>query len=275
MSLDATTFAYLRDLVRERSGIVLGDDKVYLIETRLSPLVRSQNLAGLPALAAALRGKPFGPLHKAVIEAMTTNETFFFRDLHPFEALKKEVLPPMVAARRAQRRLSVWCAAASSGQEPYTLAMIIREHFPEVLTWQLQMIATDISVEMIARCKKGLYSQLEVNRGLPAPLLIKNFTKSEMDWQIKEELRRMVDFRELNLLESWPFQPQSLDIVFCRNVLIYFDVETKKKILGRIRTLLRPDGFLFLGGAETTLNLDDGFERAPYEKAGCYRLRKP
>jgi chemotaxis protein methyltransferase CheR len=275
MSLDPATFGYLRDLVRERSGIVLGDDKVYLIETRLSPLIRSQNIAGLPALAAALRGQPFGALHKAVIEAMTTNETFFFRDLHPFEALKKEVLPPLVAARRAGRRLSMWCAAASSGQEPYTIAMVLREHFPEVLAWTTQFVATDISAEMIARCRKGLYTQLEVNRGLPAPLLIKHFTKSEMDWQIKDELRRMVDFRELNLLDAWPFQPQSLDIVFCRNVLIYFDVETKKKILGRIRTLLRPDGALFLGGAETTLNLDDGFERAPYEKAGCYRLRKP
>ncbi len=263
---------FLRTMVRQRSGIVLGEDKGYLLESRLVPLAKAIGLPGLEELTARLRVEPSGQLARQVVEAMTTNETFFFRDIHPFECLKKLVLPDLVAKRTAGKRLDLWCAAASTGQEPYTIAMTMRDNFPQLATWTTRFIATDIATEVLKRAKEGRYSQLEVNRGLPAPLLIKNFTKDGLDWKVKDELKRMIEFKELNLLETYAISGQ-LDVIFIRNVLIYFDVETKKAILGKCRKLLRPDGYLFLGGAETTLNIDDAFVRVDYDKGGCYRLK--
>jgi chemotaxis protein methyltransferase CheR len=272
MAIAAADSEFLRTLVRQRSGIVLGEDKAYLLESRLSPLARAIELPSLEALVGKVRAEPNGQLARQVVEAMTTNETFFFRDISPFECLKKLVLPELLAKRAADRRLDIWCAASSTGQEPYTIAMTIREHFPQLAGWTVRMVATDIATEVLKRAREGRYSQLEVNRGLPAPLLIKWFTKDGLDWKIKDDLRRMVEFRELNLLETWPMTGH-FDIIFIRNVLIYFDIETKKAILGKCRRILRQDGFLYLGGAETTMNIDDRFERVAFDKGGCYRLK--
>lgn len=272
MPLTAPDSEFLRTLVRNRSGIVLGEDKGYLLESRLLPLAKVIGLAGLEELTARLRAEPSGQLARQVVEAMTTNETFFFRDIHPFECLKKLVLPELIAKRGGEKRLDIWCAAASTGQEPYTIAMVLREHFQSIASWPTRFIATDLASEVLKKAREGRYSQLEVNRGLPAPLLIKYFTKDGLDWKVKDDLKRMVEFKEQNLLDSFAISGQ-LDVIFIRNVLIYFDVETKKAILAKCRRLLRPDGFLFLGGAETTLNIDDAFVRADYDKGGCYRLK--
>lgn len=220
-----------------------------------------------------MRSSPANGLHHKVVEAMTTNETSFFRDLYPFDALWKVVIPELLAEHAASRQLNIWCAAASSGQEPYTIAMVLREHFPELATWSVQFLATDLSRQMLVRAREGRFGQLEVNRGLPAPMLLKYFEKKGMEWQVRSELREMIEFREWNLIEPWRPLPL-MDIVFLRNVLIYFDVETKRSILAKMVRVLRPGGFLFLGGAETTINLGDDFERLPFERSGCYRLKR-
>ncbi len=265
-------FDYIRDLVRRGSAIVLEPSKEYLVEARLGPLARKEGLGSLADLVAQLRAQSQGALHRKVIDAMTTNETLFFRDVHPFEALRKTVLPELIAAREATRHLRVWSAACSTGQEPYTIAMTMRENFPELMRWKLEIFATDLSSEVLAKARMGAYGQIEMNRGLPAKLMVKYFSKQGVDWQLNEDIRKMVEFREMNLAESWPTM-QPYDVIFLRNVLIYFDVETKKTILRRVRQLLRPDGYLFLGAAETTMNLDDGFVRVQIEKSGAYRLR--
>jgi chemotaxis protein methyltransferase CheR len=235
-------------------------------------VARGEGCASLQDLVARLRTQPTNGLHQKVIEAMTTNETSFFRDFHPFEALRKTIVPELMAKREKERKLNFWCAASSSGQEPYTVAMVLREHFPSLANWTVRFLATDLSMEMVERARVGRYSQLEVNRGVPAPLLVKYFQRLGVEWQVKDELREMIDFRQLNLVDSWPSMSE-FDLVFIRNVLIYFDVPTKRAILAKVRRLLRPDGYLFLGAAETTLNIDEGFERIQFEKAGCYRLR--
>jgi chemotaxis protein methyltransferase CheR len=263
-------FTYISDMVRERSAIVLEPGKEYLVEARLAPLVRELGLESIGALVARLRQPAAGPLAERVTEAMTTNETSFFRDVAPFQALRTAVLPELIAARAAQRRLRIWCAASSSGQEPYSIAMTIADAFPDLQAWSVEITATDLSPTMVERGRSGLYKALEVNRGLPAPMLIRYFTKTGVDYQLKPEIRSMVTFSELNLIGAWPPFP-TFDIVFLRNVLIYFDVETKRAIMGRVKRLLAPDGFLFLGAAETTMNIDDGFGRLPIERAGCYR----
>ncbi len=270
-TLTSTDLDYLRDLILARSAIVLEPDKDYLIQARLDPVAKEAGFSSIEDLAQYLRTTPSGDLHQKVVEAMTTNETSFFRDIHPFEALKDHVLPTLLKHRAETRTLSMWCGASSSGQEPYTIAMILREHFPELLTWDVKFVATDISTQMLEKCREGRYSQLEVNRGLPAQLLIKYFDKKGMGWQVKEKLRNMIEFRQLNLAGTWPSLPK-MDIVFLRNVLIYFDVEMKKDILRKIREVLQPDGYLFLGGAETTLNLDDHFQRVHLNGTSCYQL---
>lgn len=263
----------MRKLVLEKSAIVLEAEKSYLVEARLVPVARREGFPSLSALIAKVRTcGSHDVLVKKVVEAMTTNETSFFRDFHPFEALKRDILPTLIQARANERKLSIWCAASSSGQEPYSTCMLLRESFPQLATWQITFYATDLSSEILNRAKEGIYSQLEVNRGLPAPLLVKYFTKVGAEWQIREDLRKMIDFRIVNLVESWPLMPP-LDIVFIRNVLIYFDVETKRQILGNIRRRLRPDGILMLGSAETTLNIDENFQRVQFEKTSYYRLK--
>lgn len=270
MALSPLAFANVRRLVLDRSGIVLDEGKEYLVESRLAPLARQSGFASVDDLINQVARTGFDTLHRQVVEAMTTNETTFFRDVHPFDALRKVILPELLTTRAATKTLSIWCGAASSGQEPYSIAILLREHFPQLKDWRITFLATDLSTAMLARARAGRYSQLEVNRGLPAPVLVKYFTKQGMEWHLKDDIRTMVEFRELNLVERWPVLGP-FDVVFLRNVLIYFDVETKKEILGRVRKTLHPDGVLFLGGAETTMALDDGFTRVQLERAVAYR----
>lgn len=271
-TLEALDFDYVRTLVHERSGIVLEPGKEYLVEARLLPVIRREGFQSIQGLIAHMRSQPYNGLHQKVIEAMTTNETSFFRDIRPFAALQKGLLPEFLKKRAATKQLTIWSAASSTGQEPYSIAMILKEFFLGHPGWTTHIIASDISTEMVEQAREGRFSQLEVNRGLPAPMLVKYFEKHGLEWQIKADIRRMVEFQQLNLAASWPSLPQ-VDIVFMRNVLIYFDTEVKKSILARVRTILRPDGYLILGGAETTINLDETFEQTYIEKASCYHLR--
>jgi chemotaxis protein methyltransferase CheR len=266
-----TNFDYVRTLVLADAGIVLEPGKEYLLESRLAPVAKGQGLGTVHALIDALRSGRQPQLRRRVLDAMTTNETTFFRDAKPFEFLEEAVLPATIAARRPQQRLRIWHAASSTGQEPYTVSMIMREKFPELQTWAIEQFATDISQAALDRARAGRYSQLEVNRGLPARYLLKYFTKHGLEWHISDAIRGMVKYEELNLNGNWPAMPR-FDIIFIRNVMIYFDVAAKKKILGRIADLLQPDGWLFLGAAETTMNLDDRFVRTDFNRAGCYRL---
>jgi chemotaxis protein methyltransferase CheR len=267
-------FDYVRNFVYQHAAIVIENGKEYLVESRLLTLARKENLGTVDTLIANLRAAPQNGLHRKVVDAMTTNETSFFRDIHPFEALKKSILPELRSRRAAERQLNFWCGAASTGQEPYSLMMLVAEHFPDLLHWDFKFLATDLCVDVLARAKAGRYNQIEINRGLPATLLVKYFTRQGADWEVREDLRRRVEFREMNLVKDWPLLP-SLDLISLRNVLIYFDVETKKGILAKARRLLRPGGYLLLGGAETTINLDDNFERVMLDKTTCYRLKEP
>jgi chemotaxis protein methyltransferase CheR len=272
MPLSVQDIDYVRSLVRQRSGLVLESEKAYLVEARLLALARRESSCSVEDLMTDLRtGRPNG-LQQKVVEAMTTNETFFFRDVYPFEHLRQTLLPDLLRRRAGERCLNIWCAACASGQEPYSIAMLLRESFPVLNDWKVRLIASDLSTEMLERTRRGRYSQMEVNRGLPARLLVKYFEKQGAEWQIKEDLRRQLEVYPINLIGYWPPLPP-LDVVFLRNVLIYVDVSTKKEILGNVRRVLRNDGQLFLGGAETTFNLDDGFERVGPDRSGCYQLR--
>lgn len=274
MTLTAADFDYIRDLVRREAAIVLEPGKEYLAVTRLDPIARSEGLGSVSDLVARLRAQGRSPLHEEVVDALTTNETSFFRDLHPFESLRTHVLPEPMERNAWRRSLSIWCAACSTGQEPYSVAMLIREHFPELLRWDLRILATDISSSALAKADSGRYGQLEVNRGLPAQLLLKYFRRAGAHWELDAEVRRMVRFQRHNLVGIWSGFPP-FDLVFLRNVLIYFDLETKRAVLARIRSVLRPGGYLLLGGSETTLNIDDGFERVPIGRTTWYRPRPP
>ncbi len=270
MSLSPADLDYVRELVRTRSAIVLDASKAYLIESRLVPVARQRGLTSPTELIAQLRREPRGPLQEVIVDAMTTNETSFFRDPNLWSGLQEHVLPELIAARRATRSLNLWSAACSSGQEPYSLAMMLLDRFPEVRDWNVRILATDLSAEMLGRAASGRYSQLEVNRGLPAPSLVKHFTRDGAMWQISDRIRQMVEFRMVNLIEPWPFIP-AIDVLLCRNVLIYFDLPTKQRILARCRDVLRPDGYLLLGGSETTLNVDESYARIPAGTATAYR----
>jgi chemotaxis protein methyltransferase CheR len=270
--MNAADFAFVRSFVRTETAVVLEPEKEYLVESRLQTLAHRENIGSLGDLVSQLRSGVVNGIHRKVVSAMTTHETSFFRDLHPFEALRKSVLPDLMKRQSAARQLNIWCGACSTGQEPFSLLMLIREHFPDLLAWDMRFIATDICAEVVARARTGRFNQLEVNRGLPAAYLVQDFARQGDDWVFREDLRKRVDFRELNLVKDWPLMPP-LDLIFLRNVLIYFDVETKKAILGRIRRLLRPGGYLLLGGAETTFNLDEGFERVPIDRTSFYRVK--
>ncbi len=273
MSVSESDFNFIRDLVLERSAIVIENGKEYLVESRVGPVAQNEGFDTINQLIDAIRKNSRNGLQDKIVEALTTNETSFFRDVHPFETFKNVILPELLKTRKIERAVNIWCGAASSGQEPYSIAMLIKENFPILLDWKLTFIASDISNEMLDRCRSGEFSQLEVNRGLSAPLLIKYFEKNGLKWSIKKELRQMIAFQQINLSESLPYLPK-MDIIFMRNVLIYFDVETKKKIFKNIRSILQPDGFLYLGAAESTLNLDDNFERMDLKHSGCYRLKR-
>ncbi|MGH9344004.1 MAG: CheR family methyltransferase [Terriglobia bacterium] len=274
MALSTVEFDYIRNMLRENSALSLDDGKQYLVESRLEALARQEGIPSLQQLIIQLQSGPWTTvLHRKVVEAMTTNETSFFRDVRPFRLLEKLVIPQLIARRAEDRSLNIWCAASSSGQEPYSVAMLLREAFPSLTLWKLRFIATDISQAMLDRSRAGRYSQLEVNRGLPAAMLVKYFRQVGTEWQINDNIRRMVEFQRVNLIEPWPPLP-SLDVILMRNVLIYFEVEKKREILNKARNLLRPDGYLLLGGAETTINIDDSFEPIQFEQTSCYQIRQ-
>lgn len=262
---------FLSKFLKERSGLVLVGDKTYLIESRLMPIARKHNMPSLSVLLQQVRaGSP--SLESEVVEAMTTNETFFFRDKLPFDLFTETMLPAMIAARAAQRRLRIWCAACSTGQEPYSLAMLLEEQADKLAGWNIEILATDLSGEVLNKAKAGRFSQFEVQRGLPIQLLVKNFEQVGDLWELSQKIRSKVQFRPVNLLRDFsPFG--SFDIIFCRNVLIYFDEPTKVDILNRLSSSLATDGFLVLGAAETVVGLCDRFKSVP-DKRGMY-VRNP
>jgi chemotaxis protein methyltransferase CheR len=264
-------FDAVRKLILERSGIVLEPGKEYLVESRLAPIARQMNLDSVGELIAQLRFQSGNGLHRHIVEAMVTTESSFFRDHHPFEGLRKMVFPELMKRRGQERRLNICCAASSTGQEPYSIALLIREHFPQLAGWRVSILATDLSRAVLERAREGRFNQIEVNRGLPAALLVKYFEQHGTEWQLKPAIRALVDFQEINLAQAWPPLP-GMDLVLIRNVMIYFDLETKKAILSRLQRVLRPDGYLLLGGAETTFGLNDSYVRIEPLKAGLYQL---
>jgi chemotaxis protein methyltransferase CheR len=270
MPVDRAELDFVCQLVKQQSGIVLDSSKDYLVDARLKPLAKELGFDGIDALVQSLRLKTSPELATRVVEAMTTNETTFFRDVHPFEALRTQILPSLLSSRSSKKTLAIWCAAASTGQEPYSIAMLLEEHFPQLRDWRVSILATDISQNVLGKARAGKYHQLEVNRGLPARFLTKYFEQGGMHWTLKESVRRRVEFRYLNLTSPWPAMP-TMDIIFIRNVLIYFDQDTRREILRRARQRLSSDGYLFVGSTETTAHNDTSFTRAPFDRAGCYQ----
>jgi chemotaxis protein methyltransferase CheR len=261
-------YDFLRSALKQRSGLVLSADKQYLVESRLLPVARKAGLANLGALVDALRPGGNDILMNAVVEAMATNESFFFRDKIPFEHFRTIVMPALLAARRASRTIRIWCAAASTGQEPYSLAMTLKAMEREIAGWRIEILATDLSNEVLEKARAGLYSQFEVQRGLPIQLLVKHFMQVGELWQIAPEIRAMVKFRRLNLLSSFSGLGV-VDLIFCRNVLIYFDQETKIGVLENLSRAVASDGYLVLGAAETVVGLTDSF-KVVGDKHGLY-----
>lgn len=270
----ASTFEFLSNLIGKRTGIVLEPEKAYLIDARLAPIARQANFASIDAMVHALRAGGAPQLERSILDAMTTNETSFFRDAHPFEALRQEIVPDLLLQRAQQRVLSIWSAACSTGQEAYTISMILREHFPQLASWNLQILGTDICRQVLDRAREAKYNQTEMNRGLPASLLVKYFERQGIHWTVRPELKSVVRFQELNLIEKFPPLPQ-FDVIFLRNVLIYFSMETKRAILTRMHSQLRPDGYLILGGAETTCGLDHLYKRVSLKQSYVFRKMNP
>jgi chemotaxis protein methyltransferase CheR len=248
-------YAYLRQLVYQQSQNVLDPSRDYLFETRLARILRNQGLSHMEELIQLLRLKHNPALERQVAEAMTINETSFFRDGRPFELLRTQLLPPIVESRRSARTLRFWSAACSTGQEAYSIAMMLIEHFPQICGsgWNIKIEGTDISSEVVQRCQEGSYHRIEMNRGLPARNIVRFFDHHGENWTVKAELRRMTNFRQANLCgDQLPFPPGTprFDVVFLRNVMLYFSQETRKKLLANVHRLLAPDGLLFLGSSE-------------------------
>jgi len=261
-------YEYLRKLLKERSGLDLSPEKQYLVESRLLPLARRVGLPAIPELVQTMKGGA-ETIIKEVIEAMTTNETFFFRDKVPFDHLREEILPALLQARGARRSLRIWSAACSTGQEPYSIAMCLKEAGSLLTGWRVEIVATDLSQAVLEKSKSGIFSQFEVQRGLPIQLLMKYFKQAGDIWEISPEIRAMVQFRQLNLLQDFS-QLGTFDLIFCRNVLIYFDQPTKSAIFARLAQRLEADGYLALGAAETVVGLTEAFKPHP-ERRGIYR----
>jgi len=258
----------LRKLLKDHSGLDLSADKQYLIESRLLPLARKAGLADIGELVQKLKSGSSAVIAQ-VVEAMTTNETFFFRDKVPFDHFRDSIMPEIIKARANRKSIRIWCAAGSTGQEPYSLAMCVKEMSAALGGWRVEIIATDISQEVLEKSKAGIYSQFEVQRGLPIQMLVKYFKQNGELWHINPDIRAMVQHRQLNLLHDFS-QLGVFDIIFCRNVLIYFDQETKINIFGRLAKIMEPDGFLVLGAAETVVGLTDVFKPFP-DRRGLYR----
>ncbi|RXH26240.1 MULTISPECIES: protein-glutamate O-methyltransferase CheR [Bradyrhizobium] len=267
-----TEYEYLRKFLKDNSGLDLSADKQYLIESRLLPLARKAGLSGIAELVQKLQGGS-RQLITDVVEAMTTNETFFFRDKVPFDHFRDTIMPEIIKARAGKRSVRIWCAAGSTGQEPYSLAMCLKEMGAALTGWRIEIIATDLSQEVLEKAKAGVYSQFEVQRGLPIQMLVKYFKQTGETWQVNPELRAMIQHRQLNLLHDFS-QLGTFDVIFCRNVLIYFDQDTKINIFNRLARQIEPDGFLVLGAAETVVGLTDTF-RPIAERRGLYKPNDP
>jgi len=271
-SITASEFAYIRDLVKERAAIVLDEGKEYLVESRLTPLARAEGMASLAELVSKLRGAgASSQLSHQVVEAMTTNETSFFRDPGVFESLRSDILPSLIRELGARRRLTIWSAASSTGQELYSINLLLHEHFPEVRGWQVKLLGTDLSSAVLDRARAGVYTQFEVNRGLPARLLASYFERQGMNWRISARLREGVEFRKQNLTDQSALP--TADLVLLRNVLIYFDPDTRRRLLERIRAALSPGGRLLVGSSESPLLTGIDFERVELGRTVCYRKR--
>lgn len=262
-------YEYLSAFLRERSGLSLGADRHYLLKSRLEPLAQSRELEGISSLISVLRRGSDASLESAVVDAMTTNETSFLRDRTPFEEFKSIILPALREARRINRKIRIWSAACSTGQEPWSLAMMLSETLSDVRSWDIQIVATDISTRVLNRAKQGEYSAIEVQRGLPAQMLVKYFEQAGASYRVRPELRDMIEWRQLNLFDSFA-SLGTFDVIFCRNVLIYFEVPDKADILTRLHQHLAADGCLFLGGAETVLGITDRFAKHAECKAAVY-----
>jgi len=272
MPLGVEDIGYIQNFVRSRSAIVL-DGKEYLIESRLETLAASEGLPGLTALMRVLRqeNEP-RPLHRKMVDALTTNETLFFRDMHPFESLRTRILPELMERNRSSKLLRIWSGACSAGQEPLSLAMLLRQHFPQTSDWRIELLATDLSDEMLEQARGAYYSQIEVNRGLPAHYLVRFFEDRGSHWQAADEIRRMVSYESFNLIQPWK-ERAPFDLILLRNVMIYFEVDVKREILTRLWRSLVPGGYLLLGAAETVAGLSDEFEMLLIGKTAFYRKR--
>ncbi len=270
-SLTPPDFEFVRALLYERSAMVLEPHKQYLVESRLGPISQSQGFDDSHTFLARMRSDR--ALQDAFVEGMTINETSFFRDGHPFAAMQQRLLPEIIRRHQQSRKITIWCAACSSGQEPYSVAMLLRDHFPQLAGWNVTIFATDLSKAMVARTREGVYSQIEVMRGLKPTVLSRHFEKQDTMWRVRPELRQMVKSKQLNLTDPWPGLPQ-MDIVLLRNVLIYFDGQTKERILQQMTSTVREGGYLMLGGSETTFGMRGAFERETAGRTAFY-VRKP
>jgi len=266
-------FRYVQQLVLQRSAIVLAEDKTYLVDSRLAPLARSLGLKDVNGVVDHLKAQRDPRLEQQVVEAMTTNETSWFRDLRPFDALRRHIVPDALKRNAATRRLRIWSAACSSGQEAYSVAILLEENFPELRNgWQVELVGTDLNTEMVRRASEGLFSTLEVNRGLPASLLVRYFSQEGASWRVGRALKARTRFIQLNLVEPWLALP-NFDVVLLRNVLIYFDLNTKRQILSRAVRQMAPGGALMLGTAETPTGLCDNLEAVTAEGTVFYRAK--
>lgn len=271
-TLNPDSISFICSLVRQKSAIELDAAKAYLIEARLSPLARRHGFGSITDMIQDLQAQPKMALQQQLVEAMTTNETSFYRDAHPFDGLRTTIVPELLKARAASRSLNIWSAACSTGQEAYSIAMLLQEHFPELNSWKVQILGTDLSDDVLDKARAARFSQIEMNRGLPAALLAKYFRREGVQWELASHIRSMASFCKLNLIEHWPAMPV-MDVVFLRNVLIYFSPETKKTILEKVRAVMAPHGVLFLGAAETTMGLDSAFTRVQVGNSVFYRLK--
>jgi chemotaxis protein methyltransferase CheR len=261
-------FEFYRDLLQKNSGIHLTPDKEYLLTTRITPLCKTLGYADLDEYTRHLRSKPEPVSIAAVVDAMTTNETSFFRDGKPFQHLKSDILTRLIEARAETKKLRIWSAACSTGQEAYSIAMTLNEMGDKLAGWSIEILGTDIADHVLQKARSGEYNNFEIQRGLPMPMTVKYFTQKNGQWVIKDELRRRTDFKKFNLLEN-PARLGVFDIIFCRNVLIYFNQETKLQVLKNIRSVMAADGMLLLGSCENVLSDKSGFR--PVENMhGCY-----
>lgn len=274
MAIPPDDFKYISNLVYKNAAIVLDTKKDYLVEARLTTLIREEGISDTKTLFDKLRAPRGEQLQSKVVDAMTTNETSFFRDNHPFEELRLKILPALIKNREKEKKLTIWCAACSSGQEPYTIAMVLHSYFKHLRSsnWKIKIIASDISDKMLATAKSGNYNQIEINRGLPLGMRDRFFTKNGNSWTIIDELRNSIEFKKINLVERLIGLPR-LDIIFIRNVLIYFDMETKAAILSKMANLMYPDSVLYIGSSETIIGVTDKLERISTSRSSIFQIK--